>query len=110
MASLSRERAAALCRQFRTGSFLSRIRSSRPAFFPSARLVLAFDALPLEKAPPVRGERAQTAIRAVENDEEGVVPEEREDLLRVVGEVVVERRARGHAGLLQIDYREGQAV
>ncbi len=42
--------------------------------------------------------------------EQRVEPEERRNLALVVREVLVERRARRHAGLLQLDHHQRQAV
>ena len=76
----------------------------------AARLVLALDALPLEEPLPVGRERADAAVGAVRGDEQRVEPEQRGNLLLVAREVLVERRARRHAGLLQLDHHPGQAV
>ena len=64
----------------------------------------------LEEPLPIRRERADAAVRAVRGDEQRVIPEQRRDLLLVVRQVLVERRARGHAGLLQLDDHQRQAV
>ena len=39
-----------------------------------------------------------------------LIPEQRRNLLLVVGQVLVEGRARGHAGLLELDHHQRQAV
>src|SRR3546814_14911413 len=75
-----------------------------------ARLVLARDALPLEEAPPLRGERPHAAVAAIAGDEQCVAPEQLRDLLLVVGEVLVERRARRSPRLLQLDHDQRPAV
>ena len=78
-----------------------------------ARLVLALDAFPLEEPLPIRRERADAAVRAVRGDEQRVEHEQRRDaVLRmlVARQIFVERRARGHAGLLQLDDHQRQAV
>jgi len=75
-----------------------------------AGLVLALDALPLEEAPPVRRQGAHPAVRAVGGHQQGVIPEERRDLGLVVGQVLVEGRAGGDPGLLELDHHQGQAV
>jgi hypothetical protein len=76
----------------------------------AARLVLALDALPFEEAVPIRGQRADAAVGAVRRDAERVVPEERGNRRLVVGEVLVESRARRHAHLLELDDHPGQTV
>ena len=76
----------------------------------TARLVLALDALPLHPAAPVRGQGADSAVGAVGGDQQRVVPEQRGNLLLVVGEVLVEGGARRHAGLLEFDHHPGQAI
>jgi hypothetical protein len=76
----------------------------------AARLVLALDALPLHPTLPVGGERADAAVGAVAGDEQRVAPEQRRNLLLVVGEVLVEGGARRHAGLLEFDHHPGQAI
>ena len=50
------------------------------------------------------------ALGAVAGDQQGVVPEELRDLLRVVGQVLVKGRPRRHSGLLQLDHHPRQAV
>ena len=72
-------------------------------------IILALDAFPLEEPLPIRRQRADAAVRAVRGDEQRVEPEQRRDLLLVVRQVLVERRARGHAGLLQLDDHQWQA-
>jgi hypothetical protein len=76
----------------------------------AARLVLALDALPLHPAPPVGGERADAAVGAVAGDEQRVAPEQRRNLLLVVGEVLVEGGPRRHARLLEFDHHPRQAI
>ena len=75
-----------------------------------SRLVLALDAFPLEEPLPIRRERTDAAVRAVRGDEQRVEPEELRNLGLVVRQVFIERRARGHAGLLQLDDHQRQAV
>jgi len=57
----------------------------------------------VRKHLPIRRERADVAVRAIRGDEQHVEPEHRRDLQLVMREVLLERRARGHAGLLQFD-------
>src|SRR5690606_31795516 len=79
----------------------------------AARLVLALDALPVEEAAPVGGERADLGVGAVRRDEERVEREElRDAVLRVLvaREVVVERLADVHSVALELDDDEREAV
>ena len=97
---------------------LNQVEQARPVARPAqhhfqrhpARLVLALDAFPLEEPLPIRRERADAAVRAVRGDEQRVEPEELRNLRLVVRQVLVERCARGHAGLLQLDDHQRQAV
>lgn len=76
-------------------------------------LILALDALPLEEPTPVRRQRANAAVRAIGADDESVVGEERRNPvlgMLVAGDVVIERRARRHARLLQLDDHQRQAI
>src|SRR3546814_6467510 len=68
-----------------------------------ARLVLARDALPLEEAPPLRGERPHAAVAAIAGDEQCVAPEQLRDLLLVV-------RSEEHTSELQSLMRISYAV
>ena len=58
----------------------------------------------------IRRERTDAAVRAVRGDEQRVEPKELRNFRLVVRQVLVERRARGHAGLLQLDDHQRQAV
>lgn len=58
----------------------------------------------------IRRERADAAVRAVRGDEQRVEPKELRNFRPVVRQIFVERRARGHAGLLQLDDHQRQAV
>jgi hypothetical protein len=58
----------------------------------------------------IRRERVDAAVRAVRGDEQRVEPKELRNFRLVVRQVLVERRARGYTGLLQLDDRQRQAV
>ena len=58
---------------------------------------------PLEEPLPIRRERTDAAVRTVRGDEQRVEPKKLRNFRLVVRQVLVERRARGHAGLLQLD-------
>ena len=64
----------------------------------------------LEEPLPIRRQRSDAAGRAVRGDEQRVEPKELRNFRLVVCQVFVERRARGHAGLLQLDDHPRQAV
>lgn len=59
---------------------------------------------------PIRRERADAAVRAIRGDEQRVEPNELRNFRLVVLQVLVERRAHGLAGLLQLDDHQRQAV
>ena len=86
-----------------------RVRLDLRAFNAGDILDVAADEIP-DRHHFIGGERADAAIGAVAGDQQGVEPEELRDLLLVVGQVLVEGRARRHAGLLEFDHNPGQAV
>ena len=60
--------------------------------------------------PSIRRERADAVVRAVQGNQQQVEPEQRRDLLLAVRQVFVERRARGHAELFQLDDHQREIV
>ena len=81
-----------------TSSDTRRGSSSRSMRFHSKKRSQSAVSEPTRLSVPLRG------------DEQRVEPEQRRDLLLVVGEVLVEGGARRHAGLLQLDHHQRQAV
>ncbi len=73
-------------------------------------LLLARRLLPIAEMLPLRGQAAELALHAVRDDQQRVVVEELRDRLLVVAEVLVEALAHVHAGLLQLDQHQRQAV
>ena len=93
-------------------SALYRCRTGEPpgAARPRVRCVECQSGSDLEEPLPIRRERANAAVRAVRGDEQRVAPKELGNFHLAVRQVFVEGCARGHAGLLQLDDHQRQAV